>query len=667
MATLAGDVAAPGAREILALLAPYPGRLALVTRIALVCALTVLVTSTYGTPEAAISTYIVFFLNRPDRVSSVVLSVALLLLVTLIIAIVFAVATFCIDDPALRVACIAVLSIGFLFITSASKLKPVGAILAMIVGFGLDELGLVPLGEAATRGLLYAWLMVAIPIGVATCVNLLVAPSPRSLANAVLATRLRLASRMLADAATDAQRVALGACMRDGNHQVATWLKLSKLEGTSTAADCAALGQAAASSTAILLAVDLVARESGAHLPPALSANVAVTLEQMAGLLDAGGYPVDIELDTMHDMNGVAALTPLAGLVWADLRTAIEGFAMPDAGPAKAQDLPGTARSGFFDPDAWSNPEHVRYALKTTAAAMFCYLLYQQLDWPGIHTCFITCYMVSLGTTAETVEKLTLRIAGCLVGALLGTLAIVFVIPGLTTVGELIVLVFAGAWLAAWVSTGGPRISYAGMQIALAFFLCVVQGAAPAFNLLVARDRVIGVLLGNVVVYLVFTRVWPVSIEKRVDVVLSALIAQWRGIALSADAGLRRTLAAGALARYGELRQNLGLVHHEPSWVRPGAAWIASRRRALSELRALEAPLFFAAGRAQACTDARLRQVAERIGAGDVDPPAEQSSRECAEASPADVLMELIDARLARIAEAAPSPESMETTSDAHP
>ena len=35
--------------------------------------------------------------------------------------------------------------------------------------------------------------------------------------------------------------------------------------------------------------------------------------------------------------------------------------------------------------------------------------------------------VVSLGTTAETVEKLTLRIAGCAVGAVFGTAAPVFV------------------------------------------------------------------------------------------------------------------------------------------------------------------------------------------------------------------------------------------------
>ena len=32
----------------------------------------------------------------------------------------------------------------------------------MIVGFGLDQMGRVPIGEASTRMLLYAWLLVAI-------------------------------------------------------------------------------------------------------------------------------------------------------------------------------------------------------------------------------------------------------------------------------------------------------------------------------------------------------------------------------------------------------------------------------------------------------------------------------------------------------------------------
>ncbi|WP_239007419.1 FUSC family protein, partial [Burkholderia diffusa] len=607
MAQPAAEVRTPGPREVLRLLAPFPGRTAMAVRVALICALVVLVTSGYGTPEAAISAYIVFFLNRADRVTSVVLAVAMLLLVTVVIALVMGVAIFSIDYSILRVASMAVLSVGLLYLTSASKLRPVGAILAMIVGFGLDQLGLAPFGEAATRALLYAWLMVAIPVGVAIVVNLLIAPSPRKLAQAQLAKRLRLAARRLRGDDGDNARAAFDASLREGDKQLLTWLKLSKLEGSSAAVDVVALRQAIASSTALLVAVALADREPDARLPDAFVEPIATTLDDMAAILERGGYPVDVTLA----LPTADTLPPLARVVATDLHTAITHFAEPalkDASadtatadtPAEpaAPPAPPAPGGGFFLPDARTNPDHVRYALKTTVAAMFCYLLYSQLDWSGIHTCFITCYMVSLGSTAETVEKLTLRIAGCIVGALIGTAALVFVVPSLSSIGELMALVFAGAWLAAWVAFGSPRIAYAGFQVAFAFFLCVIQGAGPGFDLTLARDRTIGILLGNVVVYLVFTRIWPVSIGKQIDTALAALLDQWRRLAQIAQPAERRALAAEAFARHGAIAQELCLIHYEPSWVRPAATWLAARRRALAELGALEGPLFLLAERA---------------------------------------------------------------------
>ncbi|KVO68988.1 fusaric acid resistance protein [Burkholderia ubonensis] len=672
MARPAADVRPPGPRELLRLLAPFPGRASMAVRVALICTLTVLVTSAYGTPEAAISAYVVFFLNRADRVTSVVLATAMMLVITVVIALVLGVAIFSIEYSVLRVACMAVLSVGLLYLTSASKLRPVGAILAMIVGFGLDELGLVPGGEAATRALLYTWLMVAIPVGIAIVVNLLIAPSPRRLAGAQLAKRLRLAAHRLRG--EDDGRAAFDASLREGDKQLLTWLKLSKLEGTSSAADVAALRQAVASSTAILVAVALADREPGARLPDAFAAPAAATLDEMAGMLERGGYPVDVTLA----LPPADALAPLARVVATDLHAAITRFAEPGATAAAPPPAP---RGGFFLPDARTNPDHIRYALKTTVAAMFCYLLYSQLDWSGIHTCFITCYMVSLGSTAETVEKLTLRIAGCIVGALAGTAALVFVVPSLSSIGHLMALVFVGAGLAAWVAFGSPRIAYAGFQIAFAFFLCVIQGAGPGFDLTLARDRTIGILLGNVVVYLVFTRIWPVSIGKQVDAALAALVDQWRRLAQIAQPAERRAQAADAFARHGAIAQDLGLIHYEPSWVRPAPAWLAARRRALAELGALEGPLFLLAERApgDAAIGARLARVAELRDAesgtgaerhapaaahttGDARPPARDarpdappSPRPSGErADPArDALLNLIDARLARIADAA--------------
>ncbi|RQU77962.1 FUSC family protein [Burkholderia cenocepacia] len=666
MAQPAADVRTPGPREVLRLLAPFPGRAAMAVRVALICALVALVTSGYGTPEAAISAYVVFFLNRADRVTSVVLAVAMLLLVTVVIALVIGAAIFSIEYSVLRVACMAVLSVGLLYLTSASKLRPVGAILAMIVGFGLDELGLAPVGEAATRALLYAWLMVAIPVGVAIVVNLLIAPSPRKLAHAQLAKRLRLAARRLRG---DDARAAFDASLREGDKPLLTWLKLSKLEGSSSGADVVALRQAVASSTALLVAVALADREADARLPDAFATPIATTLDEMAAILERGGYPVDVTLA----LPAADALPPLARVVATDLHTAITQFAQPPAidaaaAPADTADTraadkpaepatPPAPRGGFFLPDARTNPDHIRYALKTTVAAMFCYLLYSQLDWSGIHTCFITCYMVSLGSTAETVEKLTLRIAGCIVGALIGTAALVFVVPSLSSIGELMALVFAGAWLSAWVAFGSPRIAYAGFQVAFAFFLCVIQGAGPGFDLTLARDRTIGILLGNVVVYLVFTRIWPVSIGKQIDAALATLLDQWRRVAQIAQPAERRALAAEAFARHGAISQELGLIHYEPSWVRPAATWLATRRRALAELGAIEGPLFLLAERKPG--DAAIGAQLSRVTAPGDDETAPRTNAptppsDIAPADPTrDALLNLIDARLAQIADAA--------------
>ncbi|UEP31325.1 MULTISPECIES: FUSC family protein [unclassified Burkholderia] len=696
MAQPAADVRAPGPREVLRLLAPFPGRTSIAVRVALICALTVLVTSAYGTPEAALSAYVVFFMIRADRVTSIVLAAALLLIVTIVIGLVLGVAIFSIDYSILRVACMAVLSVGLLYLTSASKLRPVGAILAMIVGFGLDQLGLAPFGEAATRALLYIWLTIAIPVGVAIVVNLLIAPSPRRLALAQIAKRLRLAARRLRG--DDDACAAFDASLREGDKQLLTWLKLSKLEGSSSAADVAALRQAIASSTALMVGVALTDREPDARLPAAFAAPIAATLDEMAAILERGGYPVDVTLA----LPPLDALLPLARVAATDLHAAITRFAEPGAAadttaPVPAAPVSASAaarpepvaspapapRGGFFLPDARSNPDHIRYALKTTAAAVFCYLLYSQLDWSGIHTCVVTCYIVSLGSTAETVEKLTLRIVGCIVGALLGTAALVFVVPALSSIGQLMALVFAGAWLSAWVAFGSPRIGYAGFQIAFAFFLCVIQGAGPGFDLTIARDRTIGILLGNVVVYLVFTRIWPVSIGKQIDVALAALLEQWRRVVQVAQPAERRTLAAEAFARHGAIAQELGLVHYEPSWVRPAATWLATRRRALAELGALEGPLFLLAERApgDAAIGARLaRVVALRDGdpAADTAAPAPPSTASAATmpapppatepTDPArDALLNLIDTRLAHIADAARQATPKEPAPHARP
>ncbi|WP_454722360.1 MULTISPECIES: FUSC family protein [Cupriavidus] len=662
MARPAADGMRLRAGDLARLLAPAPGRAQAAARIALTCALVVLVTCVYRTPEAAISAYVVFFITRPDRASSILMSVAALVLLSAVIGLVLLVAVFCIDSPGLRVASIVLLSAGLLFLASASKLRPVGAIVAMIVGFALDELGLAPIGEAATRGLLYAWLMVAIPIGVNVAVNLALGRSPRRLACGRLAQCLRAAAGSLR--APQDHRDALDARLRESVQPVAGWLGLAKLEGTLPPADLAALRHAAASTTAILLATDAVTRAPCEPLPATLAAPVADTLDEMARLLDQGGYPVDIALALPAAEN----LPPAARAIAGTLVSAINGYAeAPPPEPATPVTPPAEAAaparaSSFFLPDAFSNPDHVRYALKTTAAATFCYLLYLQLDWPGIHTCFITCYLVSLGTAAETVEKLTLRLAGCAAGALLGTAAIVFVVPSLTAIGALLALVFAGTLVSAWIAQGSPRIAYAGFQVAFAFFLCVLQGAAPGFDLTIARDRVIGVMLGNLVVYLVFTRVWPVSIAGRIDAALANLAAQWERLAATRPADARRQQASAALALQGTIRADLALARYEPAAVGPAPAWLDERHQALDRFGAMAGPLFVLAETSPGDPEI-ARRLRRARGAADADANATAAPPPAAQAAPEAraALLRLIDRRLAESGRAAPRDTAKES------
>ena len=93
--------------------------------------------------------------------------------------------------PTWRMGAIAALSFGFLFLASASKLKPLAPIFGLIVGYALDVLGQTPVGEAATRALLYTWLFVAMPALVSIVYNVVLGRHPRRLATSELARRLR--------------------------------------------------------------------------------------------------------------------------------------------------------------------------------------------------------------------------------------------------------------------------------------------------------------------------------------------------------------------------------------------------------------------------------------------------------------------------------------------
>jgi hypothetical protein len=174
----------------------------------------------------------------------------------------------------------------------------------------------------------------------------------------------------------------------------------------------------------------------------------------------------------------------------------------------------------LFVPDAFTNPAHVHFALKVTFAAMFCYIVYEGIDWSGIHTAFITCTFIALESTGATLHKGVLRMGGCIIGGALALFTIVFLMPHMVTIASLVVVVAGASAIAGWVAAGSEMISYAGLQIAFAFFYSVFQGYAPDTDLDNVRDRVVGILFGLIVTGLVFRYIWP---ERTIDRLRDAL------------------------------------------------------------------------------------------------------------------------------------------------
>src|SRR5258708_10603398 len=82
----------------------------------------------------------------------------------------------------------------------------------------------------------------------------------------------------------------------------------------------------------------------------------------------------------------------------------------------------------------------------------------------------------------------------------------IFILSSLDSIAGFTVLFILVTALASWLMTSSPRLSYFGLQAALAFHLIHLQEFAMQTSLSVPRDRVVGVLLGLFMMWLVFDR-----------------------------------------------------------------------------------------------------------------------------------------------------------------
>jgi uncharacterized membrane protein YccC len=116
-----------------------------------------------------------------------------------------------------------------------------------------------------------------------------------------------------------------------------------------------------------------------------------------------------------------------------------------------------------------------------------------------------TCLLTWLSTIGASRQKQILRLAGALVGGfVIGMGWQIFILLHLDSIGGFTLLFVLVTALSSWLLTSSPRLSYFGLQVALAFYLINLQEFAMQTSLSVARDRVVGILLGLFMMWLVF-------------------------------------------------------------------------------------------------------------------------------------------------------------------
>ncbi|WP_113154163.1 FUSC family protein [Nitratireductor sp. OM-1] len=546
-------------------LQPFAGRFGLTWRVALLCAIVTAAAMMFKIPEASISCYLIIFLMKEDAVQNCLMGFGLILLATLVVVLMIPVINMSIDSPAMRLAIMFGVSYVFLFLSSTTPLGEQAAIVGLIVAFIMTLVTDVPIGQIGNQGLLAAWKMACMPMALMILFNLVLGIPAQTLVRNRIVRRLRASADVLEhpDAGEELQEL-----LAEGNDLSLQQMLTVKLLHLISKEKSTWLNGAVETSYRVMLA----SLAPAGSITPERARALADALRQAADEIASGNIPAAPAPENATDDSAAAR----------KLSEALAALSQPDGGAS-----PKPAPQRLLAADAFTNPDHQRYALKTSLAAIICYLIYTGIQWDGIHTALITCYVAALGTTGETVRKLTLRIVGCLIGAAMGVGALLFVMPHLTSIGGLMILVFAGTLVGAWVSSGNERISYSGVQIALAFLLTTLNGFGPSFEFSQAGDRIMGIFVGIFVIYVIFTQFWPKSVVNEVRDTLDRVSRDLKSLA-GETKDRRDSDLAISMRAFGDLEhadEMLDMAYFEPRSERAPNEQLDGYRVTLEDMR----------------------------------------------------------------------------------
>jgi multidrug resistance protein MdtO len=574
-------------------LAPFPGRGVATARVVVACVAVLILCMTLRVPEAYLSVWVVTRFAMEDSSQTLLTGIVFLVALTVGLALAILLLIIAMDQPALRFVLIAAMAGAGLFLRRTFLIGALGFVIGLIGTLILTVPDFIPVPELAIRGSLWLWPVFALGIAAAVAANLFIVPTdPEGLLRAEIRERLRATEESLSSRVTGVVEERARPFAMAGVTRLLALLRSAALARASVRARHAHYGALITLSDRFVTAAATLERMPAVPETARLE-QIAAECAYLRRVFDARCTAEPWQRPEP------SAVSPVVD----ELEQAVDQLqqALGPEGKTALATGSETERPAWLVKDAFTNRDHLHYALKGVLAVMICYVLQSAVDWPGIRTCIVTCLIVGLGSDGATIQKGSLRITGALVGAVMGFAAILLLIPRMESITSLALLVAAGTAVAAWVVVGSPRIAYVGVQIAFAFYVCVIQGFEPTWHFDTIRDRLLGILLGNVVITLVFHFIWPV---RAAEAIWKSFGSGLRAMAALASVGSGNTegetLRLQALRDFAAAQQAADEAAFEPS------AGDQARERAQRAVADAQSVLLTQLAVASQRTDARL-------------------------------------------------------------
>jgi multidrug resistance protein MdtO len=498
-------------------LAPTPGRGAATFRLTLACLIATVPILTHRIPHALLVLIVMYLITREDTAATLLGSILGVAGVTIGLGAALLVWMVVLDIAWLRIACFIAFNVIGLWLKRVLVVGALGSAIGVPASLVMILPDVAPLPtESLIEFVLWLWWCVTLGLAVNLGVQLLLSPGdPLTLLQRALDERLRAVEKALRDlagagnVAPSAPATSLDAFATAGMSGPLALLKSASLTNAwarqrheTLAATITLVDRLVTDASALRLL--LVSSSSNAPIRESL-VRVADGCARARYALGERRAPPPLE----GPIPSASTLAPLA-----DMERTLEQLSMiariEPPGPAAKASGPR-----LLLPDATTNPEYVRFAIKGALAALICYILFIGFDYPGIYTSVITVFVVSLSTIGSSNQKGLLRFGGAAVGGAMGLFALVYAFPNIDGVGGFWLVFGIGTAVAAWINFGTPRISYGGYQTGLAFYKATLQHLGPSVSATVVRDRLIGVAFGLIVFGIVEHLLWPVRAADR--------------------------------------------------------------------------------------------------------------------------------------------------------